>query len=74
MNNFYYAFLISTIAGLSTMLGCLFIFIRDLHLIEMKDDMRLPGFMSSLFFWYVWRNRISLWMRMSGSMKVIQEG
>lgn len=28
MNNFYYAFLISTIAGLSTMLGCLFIFIR----------------------------------------------
>ena len=29
MNNFYYAFLISTIAGLSTMLGCLFIFIKD---------------------------------------------
>lgn len=28
MNNFYYAFLISTIAGLSTMLGCLFIFIK----------------------------------------------
>lgn len=28
MNNFYYAFFISTIAGLSTMLGCLFIFIK----------------------------------------------
>ena len=28
MNNFYYAFLISTIAGLATMLGCLFIFIK----------------------------------------------
>lgn len=28
MNNFYYAFLISTLAGLSTMLGCLFIFIK----------------------------------------------
>lgn len=28
MNNFIYAFLISTIAGLSTLLGCLFIFIK----------------------------------------------
>ncbi|MBQ3020628.1 MAG: ZIP family metal transporter [Bacilli bacterium] len=28
MDNFLYAFLISTIAGLSTMLGCLFIFIK----------------------------------------------
>ena len=28
MNNFLYAFLISTIAGLSTMLGCLFIFMK----------------------------------------------
>ena len=28
MNNFNYAFLISTLAGLSTMLGCLFIFIK----------------------------------------------
>ncbi len=28
MNNFIYAFLISSIAGLSTMLGCLFIFTK----------------------------------------------
>ena len=28
MNNFLYAFLISTIAGLSTLIGCLFIFIK----------------------------------------------
>lgn len=28
MNNFMYAFLISTIAGLSTLLGCIFIFIK----------------------------------------------
>ena len=28
MNNFIYAFLISTLAGLSTLIGCIFIFIK----------------------------------------------